>query len=70
MEASGEDSTDFTNNEYITRAAVSPPSSLKVYTTEKKYSRKREAELFEMLQTGCVITDDKLFKVLCLSLPH
>ncbi len=69
MEAPDSEDADFTDNTYISKAAHQPPASLKVYTTEKKYSRKRESELFEMLQTGCVITDDRLFKTLCLALP-
>lgn len=70
MEAPQESEADFTDSVYLTKAVHHPPQSLKVYATEKKYSRKREAELFEMLQTGCVITDDKLFKTLCLALPQ
>jgi hypothetical protein len=69
MEAPKESNVDFTDNSYLNKAAHHPPEALKIYTSEKKYSRKRETELFEMLQTGCVITDDKLFKTLCLSLP-
>ena len=65
---SSDSAVDFTNAEFIKRASTNPPASLKVYTTDKAYKRDRESELFEMLQTGCVITDDKLFKTLCLSL--
>ena len=68
MEANEAENVDFTDPEYIQRASTNPPESLKVFTTDKHYSRVREAELFEMLQTGCVITDDKLFKTLCLSI--
>lgn len=70
MEAPGSADADFTDASYIQKAVVEPPQLLRVYTTEKAYGRKREAELFEMLQTGCVITDDKLFKTLCLALPR
>ena len=57
---------DFTNVEFLKKATISPPDSLKLYTTDKPYTRDREYELFEMLQTGCLITDDRLFKTLCL----
>jgi len=45
-----------------------PPTSLSVYTTSKPYSKVRELELFDMLQAGCELTDDKMFKALCLVL--
>lgn len=70
MEASGSKEADFTDASYIQKAMVETSDSFRVYTTEKLYGRKREAELFEMLQTGCVITDDRLFKTLCLALPR
>ena len=68
MEANDSENVDFTNSEFIKEASINPPSTLKVFTTDKHYKRERESELFEMLQTGCVIADDKLFKTLCLSL--
>lgn len=37
------------------------------YTSEKKYFKKREEELFEMIQNGCEITDGKLFKRIALA---
>jgi hypothetical protein len=59
---------DFTNPDFIKKASIAPPDSLKLFTTDKLYKRDREAELFEMLQTGCFITDGGLFKTLCLLL--
>ena len=38
--------------------------SVNVIKTEKEYSSGREIEIFEMLQSGCMITDDQLFKLL------
>lgn len=32
--------------------------------SEKTYTREREEEVFELLQNGCLITDEKLFTVL------
>lgn len=37
------------------------------YTSEKKYFKKREEELFEMIQNGCEITDGALFKRIALA---
>lgn len=59
---------DFTNPGFTAKAIQNPPKGLKVYTTEKKYSKIREVELFEMTQAGCTISDGKLFKALSLSL--
>ncbi|MBO9700424.1 MAG: hypothetical protein J7604_09470 [Sporocytophaga sp.] len=68
MKAEGDSEADFTSQDYIKRAMVSPPDGLKVYTSEKKYQKKREIELFEMTQRGCFITEGNLFKTLCLAL--
>ena len=38
------------------------------YTSEKKYFKKREEELFEMIQNGCEITDGALFKRIALAI--
>jgi hypothetical protein len=59
---------DFSDRSYIRNAFQNPPDSLKVYTSEKAYSKQRELELFEMIEAGCIISDGKLFKSLCLSL--
>lgn len=37
------------------------------YTSEKKYFKKREEELFEMIQNGCEIADGALFKRIALA---
>ncbi len=68
MKAEEDTDADFTSQEYIKKAMVSPPDGLKVYTSEKKYQKKREIELFEMTQRGCFITEGNLFKTLCLAL--
>lgn len=46
------------------------PNDVKVYNTEKKYSKTRELELFDMIDKGCEISDGILFKNLCLVLPN
>lgn len=39
-------------------------SSVNIVKTEKKYLKERGEEVFDLLQTGCFITDDKLFKAI------
>jgi hypothetical protein len=68
MKAEGDSNVDFTSQEFVQKAMVSPPDGLKVYTSEKKYQKKREVELFEMTQNGCFISEGNLFKALCLAL--
>ena len=46
------------------------PNDVKVYNTEKKYSKTRELELFDMIDKGCEISEGILFKNLCLVLPN
>ncbi|MBL4623595.1 MAG: hypothetical protein JKY42_00365 [Flavobacteriales bacterium] len=42
----------------------------KIYTSEKKYNKQRELELFDMVTNGCEISEGDLFKNLCLVLPN
>lgn len=39
---------------------------ISLFMTEKKYSKKREYELFDMTQKGCEMSDGQLFKSLSL----
>lgn len=39
-------------------------NSVNLIKTEKTYSKERGLEVFELLQTGCLISDGKLFKLL------
>lgn len=68
MEADKDEEIDFLNPDFISSAMLTPPNGVKVFTSTKNYSKTRELELFEMIQNGCVITDDRLFKALCLAL--
>lgn len=43
-------------------------SDIQIYTTEKKYAKSREEEMFEMLNWGCEISEGQMFKQLCLLL--
>ena len=68
MKAGDSPEVDFNSQEFINKAMVDPPSDLQVYTTNKPYKKTREIELFEMTLAGCIISDGRVFKALCLSL--
>lgn len=39
-------------------------TSVNIVRSEKNYEREKQLEVFDLLQTGCLITDDRLFKIL------
>ncbi len=51
--------------EGVEKVKSSMPSTA-VYSSEKNYSKKREAEVFELIQNGASISDGKLFKRIAL----
>ena len=55
---------DLTAPDVFTQWNNSSTSAVNVIKTEKAYSKERETEVFELLQSGCLITDDKLYKLL------
>ncbi len=59
---------DFTNVETMQKSVKKHVGKIHAYTTSKPYAKTREEELFDMLQNGCVISDDKLFKAISLVL--
>ena len=69
LEVSGVHEADLLNPEYLLESIKNPPSDLKTYTKEIKYVKPREEEIFKMTEIGYSITNDKLFKTLCLILP-
>jgi len=68
METNDETGVNFLDPTFIQSASINPPEKIFVRTSSKKYSKKRELELFDMVQAGCVISDGGLFKALCLKL--
>lgn len=64
----GEGRADFTNRDYIQNALKGSVPGLQIFSTEKKYTKSREEELFGMLENGHVVADGRLFKALALSL--
>ncbi len=60
----GKSTLDFTKNqtpeEMITQLRASG-ARLRMYQAEKKYDPNRSAELYKMMEQGCLITNDHLF---------
>jgi len=52
---------DFLDAESMKKIEDVPVS---LHRAEKAYNTTREQEVFDMLQKGCVITDDQIFKIL------
>lgn len=69
IKTSSEGSVDFTDTNYIQKVLANPSENFKIYSTEKKYTKVREQELFEMTTMGCVISDGRLFKAICMAFP-
>jgi hypothetical protein len=57
-------SLDLTAQDVFVQWTNNDTDSVNVIKTEKKYSKERGEELFELLQNGSLITDDKLFNLL------
>ncbi len=57
-------SLDLTAPDIFSQWTNNNTSSINVIKTEKEYIKERGVEIFELLQTGCLITDDKLFNLL------
>jgi hypothetical protein len=57
-------SLDLTASDILNQWNENNAHSVNIIKTEKEYIKKRETELFEMLQSGCLITDDSLFNLL------
>ena len=55
---------DFTTPEGVARAQDHPPSDLQVYTTSKAYNKDRQLEIFNMLESGCIISEGKIYNSL------
>lgn len=55
---------DLTAEDVFSQWNESTIKAVNVIKTEKKYTKDRGEEVFELLQNGCFITDDKLFKTI------
>jgi Family of unknown function (DUF6495) len=63
LQVDADSDIDFTKQTDLTKMGVST-EGVNIYRAEKKYTRGREREIFELLESGCRITDDGLFDVL------
>lgn len=55
---------DLTNDDVMNQWNEASNASVHIVRSEKKYEKEKQLEVFELLQTGCMITDDRLFKLL------
>ena len=60
--------TDMSTSTFAKLKTQDYPDDVVAFTTEKKYGKLRELEIFEMLDWGCEISEGQLFKELCLAL--
>lgn len=55
---------DLTAEDVFSQWTESNASAVNVMKTERSYQKERGVEVFELLQSGCLITDDRLFNIL------
>lgn len=55
---------DLTTPDVLSKWNQNNSGNVTVVRTEKNYSKERELEMFDLLQTGCLITDDRLYNLL------
>jgi hypothetical protein len=55
---------DLTADDVFSQWTESNATAVNVIKTERPYQKERGVEVFELLQSGCFITDDKLFNLL------
>ncbi len=58
-------SLDLTAPDILSQWSKNISSAVNVIKTEKNYKQERGIEIFELLQNGCLITNDKLYNLLC-----
>ena len=58
---------DFTQPDSFADWQQEQLSMINAIKSERTYTREREQEVFELLQNGCLITDDRLFNSIMLS---
>ncbi len=55
---------DLTAEDVLSQWNSNHDNAISIIKSEKKYVKDRGVEVFELLQSGCLITDNKLFNVL------
>ncbi len=64
MRAKEHSQLDFTAPDFFAKWKEEDLALVNIVKSEKEYVKEREAEVLDLLQSGCLITDDKLFKAL------
>ena len=64
LEAPKDSTIDFTDPEQFKKMKTTPPAGIKRIKSNKKYSEEREMEIWQMLQSGFFISDQKLYMTL------
>ena len=64
LDAPQDTSIDFTDKEQIEHLKTNPPKGLHTVKSEKEYTKEREVEIWEMLNNGFFISDQKLYMAL------
>ena len=64
LEAPADSSVDFTNSEEFEKLRTNPPAGIQRIKSEKEYSQEREMEIWNMLNNGFFISDQKLYMTL------
>jgi hypothetical protein len=63
LQVDADSNIDFTRQTDLTKMGVST-EGVNIYRAEKKYTRGREREIFELLESGCRVSEGGLFEVL------
>jgi len=64
LEAPSESTIDFTNKDEFERLKTDPPEGIQRIKSKKKYESDREMEIWDMLNNGFFISDQKLYMAL------
>lgn len=64
LEAPEDSNLNFTDSEDFEKLKSAPPAGIKRVQSSKKYKKERELELWEMLNNGFFISDQKLYMTL------
>ncbi|MCE3279744.1 MAG: hypothetical protein K0S44_1935 [Bacteroidetes bacterium] len=57
-------SLDLTDQDVISQWNQANNASVNLVRSERAYEKEKQLEVFELLQAGCLITNDRLFKLL------
>jgi len=64
IEAPEDMDIDFTDNDTFQKLKSDPPEGLQLIKSEKEYAKERELELWDMLNDGFFVSDQKLYMAL------